>query len=60
MAREKEFFRDIVADIFEITGKRVLGVNDVKKYLHIGHNKALEYLEGKKNITIYQLAQKLI
>ena len=60
MAREKEFFRDVVADIIEATGKRVLGVNDIKKYLRIGHNKAADYLEGEKNITAFQLARKLI
>ncbi|MBE7022632.1 MAG: hypothetical protein E7414_05410 [Ruminococcaceae bacterium] len=41
MPREKEFFRDAVADIVESTGKRVLGVNDIKKYLRVGHNKAV-------------------
>ncbi len=60
MPREKEFFRETVADIIERTGKTLLGVNDIKKYLKVGHNKAVEYLEGKKNITVYQLARKLL
>jgi ribosomal protein L30E len=60
MAREKEYFRDVVADIIERTGKTLLGVNDIKKYLKIGHTKAIVYLEGKKTITVYQFAQKLI
>lgn len=60
MPREKEFFRETVADIIERTGKTLLGVNDIKKYLKVGHNKAVGYLEGKKNITVYQLARKLL
>ena len=60
MAREKPYYRETVADIIERTGKMVLGVNDVKNYLHIGYNRAAEYLGDEKNITVYQLAQKLI
>lgn len=60
MAREKEHYRDVVADIKESTGKTILGVNDIKKYLRVGHNKAVEYLDGQKNITVFQLANKLI
>lgn len=60
MAREKEFFRDVVADVVEVTGKRLLGVNDIKKYLGIGHNKAVAYLDGNKKITVYQFARQLI
>ena len=60
MPREKEHFRDTVAEIIETTGKRILGVNDIKKYLHIGHNKAVEYLDGQKTITVFQFASKLL
>lgn len=60
VAREKEFFRETVAEIVESTGKRVLGVNDIKKYLGVGHNKAAKYLEGNKKITVFQFAQKLL
>ncbi|MBQ6697523.1 MAG: hypothetical protein IJN09_00565, partial [Oscillospiraceae bacterium] len=61
MSREKPYFREVVADIIERTGKTILGVNDLKKFLGIGHNKAVGYLEkGEKTITAYQLAQKLI
>ena len=60
MAREKECFRDTVADIVEVTGKRVVGVRDIMKFLHISHNKALDYLDGSKTISVYQFAQKLI
>lgn len=58
--REKEHFRDVVADIIDTTGKRLLGVNDIKKYLNIGHNKAAAYLDGEKTITAFQLASKLL
>lgn len=57
---EKPYFRDVVADIYEATGKRVLGVMDIMKYLKVGHNKAIEYLGGEKTITIHQFARKLI
>lgn len=60
MAREKENFRDVVADIVETTGKRELGINDVKRFLKIGQNKAVEYMDGQKKITVYQFARKLI
>ncbi|MBQ2742319.1 MAG: hypothetical protein IJF32_05890 [Oscillospiraceae bacterium] len=58
--REKPYFRETVADIIERTGKMMLGVNDIRSYLHIGYNKAVEYLDGKPSITVYQFAQKLI
>ena len=61
MSREKPYFREVVADIIERTGKTILGVNDLRKFLGVGHNKAVGYLEkGEKTITAYQLAQKLI
>ena len=60
MSREKANFRDVVADIVEVTGKRELGINDVKKFLKIGQNKAVEYMDGKKKITVYEFAQKLL
>ncbi len=60
MAREKEHFRDVVADIKEATGKTILGVSDVKAYLKIGHNKAIKYFDGEKKITVFQLARKLL
>lgn len=60
MAREKAYFREVVAEIIEATGKRVLGVYDIKAYLKVGHNKALEYLDGEKTITVFQLASKLL
>ena len=60
MGREKAYFREVVADIIERTGKVVLGVYDVKNFLKVGHNKAVEYLDGEKKINAYQLAEKLI
>lgn len=60
MAREKEFFRDVVADIVEVTGKRVLGVCDIMKYLGVGYNTAIGYLDGEKTINVFKLASKLI
>jgi hypothetical protein len=60
MAREKPYFRDVVADITERTGKMILGVTDIKQYLKIGRAKALEYLDGKKSITVFEFASKLL
>lgn len=60
MPREKENFREVLADIVENTGKRILGVNDIMKYLHVGRNKALVYLDGEKNITAHKFASMLL
>ena len=58
--KEKEFFREVVADIFVATGKRELSVTDIKKYLKVGHNKAIAYMDGKDRITIFQFARQLL
>lgn len=61
MAREKANFRETVADIVEKNGgKYELGVNDVKRFLGVGYNKAVAYMDGNKKITAYQLAGKLL
>ena len=60
MAREKAYFREVLADIVEVTGKRLLGVYDVKRYLKVGYNKAAEYMGGEKHISAHQLASKLL
>ena len=61
MAREKEHFRDVLADVVEVTGKRILGVNDIAKYLHIGKEKARrEYLGSEKKITAHKFASMLL
>ena len=57
---EKPYFRDVVADVYESTGKRILGVMDIMKYQQVGHNKAVKYLDGAKTITIHQFARKLL
>ena len=41
MGREKEYYREVVADITERTGKTILGVNDLRKFLGVGHNKEI-------------------
>ena len=60
MAREKANFRDVVAEIIEATGKRVLCVDDVRKYLKVSTEKAKTYFDGEKRITVFQLANKLL
>ena len=61
MGREPEYYREVVADITERTGKTILGVNDLRKFLGVGHNKAVTYLDkGEKTITVYRLAKKLL
>lgn len=60
MPREKAYFREVVAEIIEATGKRVLCVDDVRKYLKISTENAKEYFEGEKRITVFQLASKLL
>lgn len=61
MAREKPYYREIVADLVERTGgKMTFTCKAIMDLLKIGHNKALAYLEGKKEITVYELARRLI
>lgn len=61
MPREKPYFREVVEDLREQIGKTMLTATDVKKYLHIRHDRAaIEYLEGQKEISIYKLASKLL
>jgi dTDP-4-dehydrorhamnose reductase len=60
MAREKEHYRDVVADIIERTGKTMLNANDIRKFLQTRHNTAVEFLNGNKTISVYQFASKLI
>ena len=44
----------------KLDGKVFVGVNDIRVLLKIGHNKAVEFLDGEKTINVYQLAQKLL
>ena len=61
MAREKEHYRDVVAEISEKTkGKMELGVRDVMAYLKVGYPKAMKYMGGADKITVFQLASKLL
>lgn len=60
MPKEKEYYREVVADVKEVTGKTVLGVYDIMKFLKVGHNKAIRYLGKNKTITVYQFAAQLI
>lgn len=60
MAREKPYFRETVEVITESTGKMILSATDIKKYLHIRYSSALEYMDGQKTITVFQLARKLL
>lgn len=60
MAREKPYFREVVDHIVSETGKMRLGVYDIMRYMKTGHNKALKYLDGKKEITVFEFASKLL
>ena len=60
MPREKEHFREVLQDIVETTGKRMLGINDIMKYLRVGKEKARVYLDGDKKITAHKFASKLL
>ena len=60
MAREKLYYRDVVAEISEKTGKMELGVRDVMACLKIGYPKAKKYMGGADKIMVFQLASKLL
>ncbi len=60
MAREKPYFREVVEQIVEDTGKRMLTATDVQRYLHIRYEKALTYMNRKKQITVFEFAQQLL
>lgn len=60
MAREKEFYRDVLADLKETTDKTILTTTDVQRVIKRRYEEARKYMDGKKTITIYQLAQKLL
>lgn len=60
MPREKPYFRDVVADIHERTGKMMLNAEDIRKYLRTRRENALNYLEGEKTISVYKFASKLL
>lgn len=59
--REKPYYREVVADLSERSGgKMTFTCKSIMDIMKIGHSKAIEYLDGKKEITIYELARKVI
>ena len=60
MGREKAYFREVVEQIVEDTGKRMLTATDIQKYLRIRYEKAVKYLQGKKQITVFEFARQLL
>jgi hypothetical protein len=61
MAREKQYYREVVADLSERSGgKMTFNCRAIMSTLKIGHSRAQTYLGGKKDISIYDLARKLI
>jgi hypothetical protein len=61
MAREKQYYREVVADLSERSGgKMTFNCRSIMQTLKIGRSKALAYLEGEKNISIYELARKML
>ena len=61
MSKEKANYRDVVQDLCERSGgKMVFNCRAIMRVLGIGHNKAAAYLDGEKEITVYELARKLI
>ena len=60
MAREKAYYSDVLADLQKKTTKVILGINDIRAILQLGYDKAFQFMEGKKSITIYQLASRLL
>ena len=61
MGREKPYYREVVADLAERSGgKMVFTCKSIMDLLKIGHSKALEIMDGKKDISIYELARKII
>lgn len=61
MPREKPYFREVVADLVERSGgKMTFNCRAIMQTLKVGRSKALAYLEGEKNISIYDLARKML
>jgi hypothetical protein len=61
MAREKPYYREVIADLLERSGgKMTFTCKSIMDIMKIGHNKAIEYLDGRKEITVYEFARKLI
>jgi hypothetical protein len=61
MAREKPYFREVVADICERSGGRMtFNCRQIMALMRVGHSKAQDLLDGKKEISVYDLARKII
>lgn len=61
MPREKPYYRDVIADLHERSGgKMMFTCKSIKDLLKIGQSKAIDMLDGKKEISIYELARKII
>lgn len=60
MAREKPYYRDVVEDIKETTGKIMLTTTDVQKFIQKRYSEARKYMKGKKTITVYEFAAQLL
>ena len=61
MSREKAYFRETVADLLERSGGKMLfNCRTVMAVLKIGHGKAIDMMDGKKQISVYDLARKII
>lgn len=61
MAREKPYYRETVADLYERSGgKMVFNCRAIMAVMKVGHSKAIEMLDGKKELSIYELARKII
>ena len=60
MPREKPYYSDVLADLQKKTTKIVLNTYDIQKLLRVGNPKALKFMGKDKNITIYQLASRLL
>ena len=61
MPREKPYYREVIADLNERSGgKMMFNCNSICALLKIGRGKAVEILDGKDDISIYELARKII
>lgn len=60
MAREKPYYREVLADLQSKTNKSYFGVNEIKKLLNVGYDMAKDILDGETKISIYQLASRLL
>ena len=61
MPIEKPYFHEVIADLSERSGGRmVFNCKALMELFKIGYNKAIDMLDGKKEISIYELARKII